>query len=270
MFVHELQQSLLGRFPLSSAEPWDHVGLSAGSPLTEVRKVAIALDATADTVRAARDAGANVLLTHHPAFISAPSVFTPDHPAYASSGSAVYEAIRLDVSIISLHTNLDRSVEARKMLPSLMGLSCSSSLEFPSDPSALGLGALCPVDDWSLSDFASRAQDAFGTCAQVWGDPDSSVHTAAFLGGSLGDFGELALNAGANVIVTGEAGYHRALDLCVRGLSVITLGHDRSEQPFCSILAQAARDAGVPQEHICRITEPAHWWVPAQGGTSWV
>ena len=156
------------------------------------------------------------------------------------------------------------------MLPSLMGLSCSTSLEFPSDPSALGLGALCPVDKWSLADFASRAQGAFGTCAQVWGDPDSPVHIAAFLGGSLGDFGELAIKAGANVVVTGEAGYHRALDLCARGLAVITLGHDRSEQPFCSILAQAARDAGVPQERICRITEPAHWWVPTQGGTSWV
>ena len=44
--------------------------------------------------------------------------------------------------------------------------------------------------------------------------------------------------------MTGEAGYHVAQDLALRGLSVILLGHDRSEEPFVDILMNSAVDAG--------------------------
>lgn len=66
-----------------------------------------------------------------------------------------------------------------------------------------------------------------------------------YFGRLLGDFGELAIAAGADVIVTGEAGYHVAQDLALRGLPVILLGHDRSEEPFVDILMNSAVDAGV-------------------------
>ena len=80
---------------------------------------------------------------------------------------------------------------------------------------------------------------------RVWGEADHPCRTIAILGGSLGDFGELAIAAGADVIVTGEAGYHVAQDLALRGLPVILLGHDRSEEPFVDILMNSAVDAGV-------------------------
>ena len=92
-----------------------------------------------------------------------------------------------------------------------------------------------------------------------------TVSRPAFLGGSLGDFGELAVRAGADVVVTGEVGYHRAQDLCLRGMGVVALGHDRSEQPFCSILADACVSIGVPAEHVYVNPLPTQWWVPTQG-----
>ena len=77
MLVRDLESSLLARFPRGDAEAWDHVGLSVGDPDAEVRGVLCSLDATLDSLRAACSLGCNVLLTHHPVYISAPDSFCP-------------------------------------------------------------------------------------------------------------------------------------------------------------------------------------------------
>lgn len=260
MKVGELESALFERFPREDAEAWDHVGLSVGDPAAEVTGVACALDATEATVREAVRVGANVLLTHHPVYISAPDTFAPAAPERASSAAAVYEAIRAGVSIISMHTNLDRSHEARVALPALMSLEPMSSLEHTREPERTGLGSLCACEPVSLRALASHAAEVFGSQPRVWGDPDTYVARVAFLGGSMGDFGELALAAGADAIVTGECGYHVALDISARGLSVVLLGHDRSEEPFCRVLADVAVDAGVPANLVQIVPVPSQWW----------
>ncbi|MFR4570339.1 MAG: Nif3-like dinuclear metal center hexameric protein [Collinsella stercoris] len=127
------------------------------------------------------------------------------------------------------------------------------------------MGSLCACDPITLDDLAVRLRDSFETAPTVWGDPKMTVSRPTFLGGSLGDFGELAVRAGADVVVTGEVGYHRAQDLSLRGMGVVALGHDRSEQPFCSILADACVSIGVPAEHVYVNPLPTQWWVPTQG-----
>lgn len=260
MDVRTLNNELLARFPREHAESWDHVGLSVGNPADEITGVVCALDATEENVVRTAEFGANVLLTHHPVYIKAPNAFTPAAPEVPSSASAVYAAIRLGVSIISLHTNLDRSHEVRRVLPELLDLKAFGSLEHPDEPALPGLGSLCTCPDMSLGDLAMRASSAFGSNARVWGDADSHVKTLAFLGGSLGSFGEQAVAARADAIITGECGYHVAQDLCTRGLCVVLLGHDRSEEPFCAILSAAAHDAGVPSDRIHIISRPNSWW----------
>ena len=116
---------------------------------------------------------------------------------------------------------------------------------------------------WRLGALDYRT--AFGSEPRVWGKADRPCRTIAILGGSLGDFGELAIAAGADVIVTGEAGYHVAQDLALRGLPVILLGHDRSEEPFVDILMNSAVDAGVDPRHAIKILNPCQWWTVTKG-----
>ena len=264
--VRDLTERLLAAFPLADAEDWDHVSLSVGDPDAEITSVACALDATATNVACARELGANVLLTHHPVYISAPDAFTPASPERPSSAATVYEAVRAGISIISLHTNLDRSLAARHVLPQLSGLTPTSSLEYPDDPDRTGLGALCDVTTpCKLSAFATTLATAFGTDPRVWSDADVELSRIAFLGGSLGGFGELAIKAGAQAVICGEAGYHVCQDLVTRGLAVILLGHDRSEEPFTRVLADAAREAGIASDIIHIIPGPRQWWTATEG-----
>ena len=266
MIVAELERALLARYPKADAEGWDHVGLSVGDPNDEITGVACALDATVANVHRTLEAGANVLLTHHPVYIKAPEAFCPADSARPQCSAALFEAARYGVSIISLHTNLDRSHEARACLCELLDATPVSSLEHVDDPQATGLGALSTLDNpCTLRDLAARAATAFGSEPRVWGDAERSCRTVAILGGSLGDFGELAIAAGADVVVTGEAGYHVAQDLALRGLGVILLGHDRSEEPFVDILMNSAVDTGVDPRHAIKILNPCQWWTVTKG-----
>ena len=266
MIVAELERALLARYPKTDAESWDHVGLSVGDPAAEITGVACALDATEANVHRAHEAGANVLLTHHPIYIKAPEAFCPADASRPQCSAALFEAARCGVSIISLHTNLDRSHEARACLSELLGAAPVSSLERKDDPEASGLGVLATLHDpCSLRNLAARAAAAFGSDPRVWGEADHPCRTIAILGGSLGDFGVLAIAAGANVIVTGEAGYHAAQDLTLRGLPVILLGHDRSEEPFVDILMNSAVDAGADPRHAIKILNPCQWWTVTKG-----
>lgn len=265
MLVSDLLAGLFELFPADTAEPWDHVGLSVGRPDAEVRGVTVALDATEANVRRAAADGSNVLLAHHPVYIKAPQAFVPASPAYPSSAAAVFTAVERGVSIISLHTNLDRSRQVQELLPSLVGLTAASSLEAASNPEVLGLGSLANASSHlTLEQLASRCSEAFGCSPRVWGDPARSLARVAFLGGSMGDFGELALACGADAIVTGEGGYHVCQDLLVRGCSVILLGHDRSEEPFVDILVDALARVGFSGP-IATIKNPHQWWTYTKG-----
>lgn len=260
MLVSELNDALFAQFPRVDAEPWDHVGLSVGNPQASVETVYISLDATVDDVHAAYEAGAQVLVSHHPVYIDAPDAFVPVLGAYPQAAAAVYEAARLGISILSYHTNLDRSIEAQKELPRLIGAEPIASLEHPGDPHATGLGSFADLRAVTLQELVHRVSGAFDVNGRVWGDPNSTVSRCAFLGGSLGHFGELALGVGAQAIVTGEAGYHVCQDVSMRGLSVILLGHDISERPFCNVLARACERAGIEKEHIVVSKFRRQWW----------
>ena len=263
MLVRDLEAALLARFPRGDAEPWDKVGLSVGRPDDEVAGVLCALDVAPAALAEAREQGCNVLLTHHPLAIDPPAVLTPEARTSSLAGACAFRAAELGVSVISLHTNLDRSHEARSCLAALMGLEAKGSLEHPDDPAQKGLGFLAQLPAaLPLADLARKAAAAFDTEPRMWGDARRPVRAVAVLGGSLGSFGAAANQAGADVVITGEAGYHVCQDVLARGTSLILLGHDRSEAPFRAVLAQACADAGVDPGRIRYAQENRPWGTP--------
>ena len=265
MTIGELERALLARFPKDTAEDWDNVGLFVGRPADEVAGVLVALDVSEHALGEAHATGANVLVTHHPLAIDPPARLTPTAADSSQAGAAAFRAAELGVSVISLHTNLDRSLEARACLAERLGVEASSSLEHPGEPEVCGLGFLAeaPTSCAALGQLAARCAEAFGCESRVWGSAEAPVARMAVLGGSLGGFGKAAAAVGADVVITGEAGYHVCLDLLARGTSLILLGHDRSEAPFCSVLADACADADVPRDLISLASTERPWWTCA-------
>lgn len=92
-------------YPPSLAEPWDSVGLISGDPQQPVRHVHLALDPTEETLAEAIDAGADLLLTHHPLLLRGVSQIS----ATTSKGRILRAAIKADCAMFNAHTNADRA-----------------------------------------------------------------------------------------------------------------------------------------------------------------
>lgn len=261
--VQDLEAALFARYPRAWAEPWDHVGLSVGDPQAPVSGVACALDVTPAAVVEAASQGCNVLVSHHPVCLDMPATLAPARSGAPTPGSSMWAAIEEGVALIAMHTNLDRSRDAVELLPHALGfMQFRHGLERGRDPELGSLGALVQLEDaqHSVRDIAQQCHTVFGRPATVYGDPGARLLKLAFYSGSLGPEGiEDVRASGAEAVICGECGYHRALDLVSSGCAVIILGHDVSELPHAGALHRAVTGAGVPQERVFTLDEARRW-----------
>ena len=264
--VGQLEMALLNRFPREDAEPWDRMGLIAGDPAALVTGVAVALDPTPAAVRAAERANANVLLTHHPVFIEPPVAFSNSYEVADYAGVSVHEAIRAGVALMNIHTALDASAEATRLYPKMMNFDFERLLVPLEHDADKGYAALCSVrsDDkpFKLAHIAARTTSVFGREPRVWGDFDAHVERVVIANGSAGEMVQACLDARVDCLLCGEVRYHAALAASQAGLAIVEMGHDVSEFPLCALLAQAAREAGVPSERVTLIDQSSNWRYP--------
>jgi len=258
-----LEKALLERYPRSDAEAWDRMGLLVGDPSLPVKGVCVALDVTQTAIHAAAACGANVLLTHHPAFLTAPAVISPSRDIATSPGVNVWEAVRCGVALMNFHTALDVSDDARNLFMGLLKLDYQH-MAVPADAGeGKGYGYMCTVRaqdaPLSLAQLAGRCTSVFGRMPRVWGDDREAVSSVVFANGSAGNVVEACLAYHADCLICGELGYHMALDASQAGLSIIELGHDASELPLTAVLAEAAVGSGVAADAVHVVNQSGNW-----------
>lgn len=266
MAVGELELALLAQFPREDAEEWDRMGLLVGDPAQLVTGVAVALDVTREAIDAAARAGANVLLTHHPAFLDPPTAFSPSYAVATAPGANVYAAAAKGVALMNFHTALDASAAAGRLLPNMLNVDFERVLVPRPTDVRKGYGQMCAVraedKPFKLAHLAARCTSVFGRAPRVWGDLSRTVEHVVMANGSAGEVVDAALAACADVLVCGEVKYHAALDAAQAGLSIVELGHDASELPLCALLAQASIDAGMPADSVFILDQSENWSLP--------
>jgi dinuclear metal center YbgI/SA1388 family protein len=89
--------------PLSYQESYDNSGLITGDPNTEVKGILLSLDCTEDVVDEAISSGCNLIVAHHPIVFKGLRKLTGS--TYVER--TVIKAIRNDVALYAIHTNLD-------------------------------------------------------------------------------------------------------------------------------------------------------------------
>jgi putative NIF3 family GTP cyclohydrolase 1 type 2 len=72
---------------------------------------------------------------------------------------------------------------------------------------------------------------------QAVGRPDRSIERVAIVCGAGDDFLPDAARARADVLVTGEARFHRALEAEALGIALVVAGHHATERPGVEDLA---------------------------------
>ncbi|WP_152050000.1 Nif3-like dinuclear metal center hexameric protein [Tautonia marina] len=90
----------------------------------------------------------------------------------------------------------------------------------------------------TLDAFARRVRERLpATSLQCVGAPDRRVERVAVACGGADDFVGDAARSGADVFLTGEARFHRALEAEAKGIGLIVAGHHATERPAVEMLA---------------------------------
>jgi dinuclear metal center YbgI/SA1388 family protein len=101
--VAEVMQFLEQVAPPGLAADWDNVGLLLGERTAEVRRVLTCLTVTPEVAAEAVEAGAQMIVTHHPVLFRAVKRLTADNP----EGRMLLALIRGGVAVYSPHTAFD-------------------------------------------------------------------------------------------------------------------------------------------------------------------
>ncbi|MEU2006454.1 Nif3-like dinuclear metal center hexameric protein [Rhodococcus sp. NPDC019627] len=131
-------------YPPALAESWDSVGLVCGDPEDSVTTVMIAVDPTAAVVAEAVDAGADLLLVHHPLLLRGVDTVG----AHTPKGALIHRLIKAGCALFTAHTNADSADPGvSDALAEALGLNVTGPIEpQPTEPLDKWVVPV-PVDD---------------------------------------------------------------------------------------------------------------------------
>jgi dinuclear metal center YbgI/SA1388 family protein len=265
VLLGDVVAALEARYDPALAESWDAVGLVCGDPGEQVRRALFAVDPTADVVDEVIETGADLLITHHPLFLTA----VHGVPADDAKGRLVHRLIRASAGLFVAHTNADRAADhgVNDALAAVLGLLDPVPLEpAPADPRA-GLGRLGHLPaPLSLRGFAEHAAAVLPPTVggvRIAGDPDREVRTVAVCGGSGGSLIEAASARGADVLLTSDLRHHPVSEWQQSApMSLCDVAHFATEWPWLPVAAGVLdRDLSgrVDVRVSTRRTDPWTW-----------
>jgi dinuclear metal center YbgI/SA1388 family protein len=236
MSLADVVAELERRYDPAWAESWDSVGLVCGDPATDVSRVLVAIDPVEAIAQEAIDAGAQLLVTHHPLFLGG----TESVAATTAKGRVVHRLISHGVGLYVAHTNADVARPGvNDALADVLGLRDVRLLDPATDRGLGRVGDL--ADAVRLADFVDHV--ATRLPATVWGvravgDPDRLVRTVAVCGGSGGSLAAEARAAGADVLVTSDLKHHSTSEIVADlDIALVDAAHWATEQPWTAAAA---------------------------------
>ncbi len=218
--------------PFNLQEPYDNSGLIVGNPQSVVRGVMVSLDATEEVILEAAAKNCNLVISHHPIVFSGIKRLTGAH--YVER--AVISAIKNDVALLAIHTNLDNVLEkgVNGMIASKLELQAISPLmpkENEEINSTVGSGCIGKLKSpMPTMEFLKFLKKTMQTSVVKYTDlVKKDIRTVAVCGGSGSFLLEAAKSSGADIFITSDYKYHEYFE--ANGEIIIAdIGHYESEQ----------------------------------------
>ena len=221
--------------PLPLQEDYDNAGLQIGLTDAEVSGALLCLDVTEAVVDEAIALGFNLIVSHHPLIFHRLAHITGDD--YVQR--VVSKAIKSDVAIISMHTNMDAAEGgvnfriARKMgLDDVEFFGHRQTAAAPGGQEVNGgegvVGTL--AEPQAADDFIINLKRTFGVeCVQANQLLRRQIKRVALCGGAGSFLLDKAIAEGADAFVTGEMHYHEFFGH-EQQIQICVIGHYQSEQ----------------------------------------
>ncbi len=190
----------------------------------DIKKILFSLDLSSAAVARAKETGANLLVTHHPA------VYSPLHALGENEGRNALQCARAGISVISAHLNLDCAAGGidECLMHALGGSKEEAVMELIS---AGGYGRVFSVPVCGIGQFTARAQ-ANLSAKRVFVYGFASEH-------------------GADTVVSSDIKHHILAEAAEHRLNVIVFTHYAAEDyGFHRFYQKIKEKSGVPCEHF--------------------
>ena len=208
MLVKDILNCITAIAPLHWQESYDNAGLQVGDLNAEAHKALICLDITEEVVDEAVAKHCDLIISHHPLIFRGLKHLTPE--TYIER--AVMKAVKHDIAMISMHTNLDNSyLGVSRVLAERLGLKNLQLLQ-PSmaEPEVCGAGMIGEFDSpMEETDFLGLVADTIGSpCLRHSALTGRKIQKVALCGGSGSPFMPDALRQKVDAYLTADIKYH--------------------------------------------------------------
>lgn len=243
MTVGELDRLLSGKFTPDLKAPWDNDGIMVCDDVTRpIQSVLVALDPAEMVIRYAIENGFDALVTHHPLVFRKMNAVTTT----TLTGRKAILALENHLAVLSYHTRMDAGDDGvNDALCQALWHQAEGTFGDAENPT---LGRYFTLaEPIQAGEYANLIRDALDAGhVRITGDPHKPVRKVALCGGDGKDFVNAALEIGADLYLTGDAGYNMAADAAEEGLVVVEAGHYHTEAPVCRTLAAwLCRETGL-------------------------
>ncbi len=224
------------KFPFSYSEDWDNSGVQVGNLEREIKNIAFSLDANPSTILFAQQTSSELLITHHPLILQPIKTFISSD----LSVETLKAAIRYDIDVMSLHTNLDAAPGGlNDYLAQLIGL---NHVFVPERAMCARFGNLeCLISLDALNELV-KARLSIDQTTLITNDKDCLVSKVFLASGSGAGYLADAIRLEADVMITGDVKYHAAVDARRCGVSVIDAGHFGMEKHAVRLMADSFKN----------------------------
>lgn len=240
MTVKDILNCITEIAPLHWQESYDNAGLQVGDLNAEAYKALICLDITEAIVDEATAKKCDLIVSHHPLIFRGLKHLTPE--TYIER--AVMKAVKHDIAMISMHTNLDNSyLGVSRVLAERLGLKNLLFLQ-PSaeEPEVCGAGMIGEFDTaMEEKDFLQLVAETIGSpCLRHSVLTGRKVKKVALCGGSGSPFMPDALRQKVDAYLTADIKYH---DFFVPEGNVLLVdgGHFETEQFTKELICELIR-----------------------------
>lgn len=223
--IREILNTVRALSPEAATQPdfADNVGLLVGSESGWTERILTCLDVTGSVIEEAHEAGARLILSHHPVIFS-PIIRVDD---LSHTGRVIMQAIKRDISLYAAHTNLDfcdggiNDYNAK-----LIGLRGVQPLETLGGVHIGRVGDL--FEPITLEELTRQLREKYSDgFARYVGDGGAKVKRVSVVNGGGGKADYIAKSAaiGADCYISADFPHHALLHARECGINLVILQH---------------------------------------------
>ncbi len=217
MKIEKIYNYLNQLSPFETQEAWDNSGLLVGDMSREIEKIYISLDLDLELLGEVEDG--SLIITHHPLIFKPLKNLVP----ISYSQKIAIELIKRDISLISMHTNFDKSHLNRYVMSLIVD-------KFEENGDFILKGEInLPFEE--CVEHIKKSLKIDGELNVV--KNSSFIKSFSLVTGSGMSLIE---KVDTELFLTGDIKYHDAMEAKVRGISLIDITHYESEKFFSECL----------------------------------